>query len=63
MNLAQHPNIKTHRSMEGLLKELAPSSTVSNLSTTPGSLTPKWEEVGASRGDADKDMAQVIFLQ
>jgi len=54
-----HSSDEEDRSMEGLLKELAPSSTVSNLSTTPGSLTPKWEEVGASRGDADKDMAQV----
>ena len=26
-----------------------------------GSLTPKWEDVGSGRGDADKEMAQVTF--
>merc|ERR1719180_3601 len=45
--------------MEGLLKELAPGSIPSTLPTTSGSLTPKWEDVGTSRGDADKEMAQV----
>merc|ERR1719397_732519 len=42
-----HSSDEEDRSMEGLLKELA-----------PGSLTPKWEDVGSSRGDADKEMAQ-----
>merc|ERR1719507_2089403 len=54
-----HSSDEEDRTLEGLLKELAPSSTSSTLPTTPGSLTPKWEDVGSSRGDSDKEMAQV----
>ena len=32
-----------------------------SVSWSLGSLTPKWEDVGSSRGDADKEMAQVTF--
>ena len=31
------------------------------LSVSPGSQTPKWEDVSSSRGDADKEMAVVAF--
>merc|ERR1719209_1347532 len=53
-----HSSDEEDRAVEGLLKELAPSSTSSTLPTTSGSLTPKWEDVSSSRGDADKEMAQ-----
>merc|ERR1719447_9346 len=46
--------------MDGLLKDLVQSTTPSStLPTTPGSLTPKWEDVPSTKGDADKEMAQV----
>merc|ERR1719278_1192523 len=55
-----HSSDEEDRGMEGLLKDLVQSTTPSStLPTTPGSLTPKWEDVPSTKGDADKEMAQV----